>query len=228
MLSKVTLAWPCLILLLFASRCAVPTMRQTLLCRSSSSKCVTRWPTWRGECYPPPCCSTAAGWAQSTLWYPSFKSRPFSLFVWHALPFCSLYSTFSVGELTHWLLCVLHDVTVFGLCGSVSVVQTFEFLETFNKFTMLRRSFGHFNFLIICNKDYFESKRSPNSWLDRSSSTLDTEQKTLLMLVFPLKSVEAAYWAWTSMLINIFLFILEESTNCNVIMKPLTQKYTLY
>lgn len=125
MLSKVTSAWPCLILLLFASRCAVPTMRQTLLCRSSSSKCVTRWPTWRGECYPPPCCSTAAGWAQSTLWYPSFKSRPFSLFVWHALPFCSLYSTFSVGELTHWLLCVLHDVTVFGLCGSVSVVQPF-------------------------------------------------------------------------------------------------------
>lgn len=72
-------------------RCAVPTMRRILLCRNSSSKCATRWPMWRGECYPPPCCSTAAGWAQSTLWYPTFKSRPFSLFVWHASPFLSLH-----------------------------------------------------------------------------------------------------------------------------------------
>lgn len=77
----------------FPYRCAVPTMRQTLLCKNSSSKCAMRWPTWRGECYPPPCCSTAAGWAQSTLWYPSFKSRPFSLFVWHAFPFLSFHCT---------------------------------------------------------------------------------------------------------------------------------------
>lgn len=68
-------------------------MRQTLLCRNSSSKCAMRWPMWRGECYPPPCCSTAAGWAQSTLWYPTFKSRPFSLFVWHASPLLSLHCT---------------------------------------------------------------------------------------------------------------------------------------
>lgn len=56
-------------------RFAAPTTRRTLLCRNSSSRCATRWPTWRGECSPPPCCSTAAGWAQSTLWYSSFKSR---------------------------------------------------------------------------------------------------------------------------------------------------------
>lgn len=65
----------------FPHRCAVPTTRQTLLCKNSNLKCGMKWPMWRGECYLPPCCNTVAGWAQSPLWYPSFKSRPFSLFV---------------------------------------------------------------------------------------------------------------------------------------------------
>lgn len=65
----------------FTHRCAVPTMRPILLCKNSNLKCGMKWPMWRGECYLPPCCNTVAGWAQSPLWYPSFKSRPFSLFV---------------------------------------------------------------------------------------------------------------------------------------------------
>lgn len=56
-------------------RYAVPTTRPTRLCRSSSSRCGTRWLTWRAVYCPRPCCSTGAGWAQRTFWYPSFKSR---------------------------------------------------------------------------------------------------------------------------------------------------------
>lgn len=59
----------------------MPTTRPILLCKNSNLKCGMKWPMWRGECYLPPCCNTVAGWAQSPLWYPSFKSRPFSLFV---------------------------------------------------------------------------------------------------------------------------------------------------
>lgn len=61
-------------------RYAVPTMKPTRSFRSSSSRCGTRWLTWRAVCCPRPCCSTGAGWAQRTFWYPSFKSRS-SLFV---------------------------------------------------------------------------------------------------------------------------------------------------
>lgn len=79
----------------FTHRCAVPTMKQTPLCKSSNSKCAMKWPMWRGECYLPPCCNTVAGWAQSPLWYPSFKSRPFSLFVclffYFRSPTCSTF-----------------------------------------------------------------------------------------------------------------------------------------
>lgn len=61
-------------------RYAVLTTRPTHSCRSSSSGCGTRWLTWRAAYCPRPCCSTGAGWAQRTFWYPSFKSRS-SLFV---------------------------------------------------------------------------------------------------------------------------------------------------
>lgn len=90
-------------------RCVVPTTRLTPLCRSSSSRCATRWPTWQGACCLPPCCNTAAGWAQSTLWYPSFKSRSI-LCLTRYLPL--LY------EGTNPLALVWFDLFVFPLCES--------------------------------------------------------------------------------------------------------------
>lgn len=98
----------------FTHRCAVPTTRQILLCRNSNLKCGMKWPMWRGECYLPPCCNTVAGWAQSPLWYPSFKSRPFSLFVCLLFYFSSLYCN------TLWVTNSLSPVcllfTVYCIC----------------------------------------------------------------------------------------------------------------
>lgn len=86
-------------------RYAVPTTRPTRSCRSSSSGCGTRWLTWRAVCCPRPCCSTGAGWAQRTFWYPSFKSRS-SLFV-SLLVWPSTGGTNPVSNLLLvWILCV--------------------------------------------------------------------------------------------------------------------------
>lgn len=154
-------------------------MRQILLCRNSSSKCAMRWPTWRGECYPPPCCSTAAGWAQSTLWYPSFKSRPFSLFVWHAFPFLSFHCTVLRGTNSLASVCTSWCQSFWIVfCGWVSVLQILILPENGCVFQGKTRQE---TFLSICHSSYFLGQTV--------SRNLDKE---------------AVYWNWTTVLINTF------------------------
>lgn len=155
----------------FTHRCAVPTTRQILLCKNSNLKCGMKWPMWRGECYLPPCCNTVAGWAQSPLWYPSFKSRPFSLFVclfYFRSPSCNtLWVTNSLSP----VCCVFFYSLLHMFCGLAPIVLI-SILYIKKKLIKVKKNIPIF--LLFC----------PGTWLYKQP--IETGPQCILAVVYHL------------------------------------------